>query len=79
MSSQNSSEPDLGVCKRLHGEAMNESNELHQGIVSAKAKVKYYRVGREELDALCEGDEHSGAVLDKFDSLLSRAAGMFWK
>jgi hypothetical protein len=58
---------------------MNESNQLHPRIVSAKAKVKYYRVGREELDALCESDEHSGAVLDKFDSLLQRAAGMFWK
>lgn len=58
---------------------MNESNELHQGIVSAKAKVKYYRVVRKELDALCESDEHSGTILDKFDSLLSRASRMFWK
>lgn len=79
MPSQDSSEPGVGVCKRLPSEAMNESVELHPRIVSAKAKVKYYRVVREELDALCESDEHTRAILDKFDSILSRAAGMFWE
>ena len=58
---------------------MDEPDQLHQGIVSAKAKVKYYRVGREELDALCESDEYSRPIIDKFDSILSRAARMFWR
>jgi hypothetical protein len=67
------------LCKRLHGETMNERNKFHKGIVSAKATVKYYRLGRKELDAICEGDEHPRPILDKFDSLLQRAARMFWK
>jgi molybdate-binding protein len=58
---------------------MNESVELHPRIVSAKATVKYYRLGREKFDVVCEGDEHPRPILDKFDSLLQRAARMFWK
>ena len=57
----------------------NEPDQLHQGIVSAKATVKYYRMGREKFDVVCEGDEYSRPILDKFDSLLQRAARMFLK
>ena len=58
---------------------MNEPDLIHKGAISAKTKVKYYRVGREELDALCESDEYSRPIIDKFDSILSRAARMFWR
>ena len=57
----------------------DEPDQLHQGIVSAKVKVKYYRVGREKFNVVCEGDEHTRPILDKFDSLLQRASRMFWK
>jgi len=74
-----SQQPTDRLRKRLHGETMNERNKFHQGIVSAKAKIKYYRMGREKFDVVCESDEHPRPILDKFDSLLQRAARMFWK